>query len=220
MFKRCLFIFKSPPPIPSPHSLSPRQPVCRNKNIKVGQVHFWEGFLKGGPGGVLRARCVCLKEGGGVRFKREEKNWRFAQSSRGTRVLESVRAQNGEVLLRRRMPKMLRVLINTLANCTADVFFLIQPLGTPSAEQIKDVPEYPAAPKVKVRKLFAAPAFCSLTDVRWPLTCQFCENRRAKLIKNSGLSTTISIGTPDVTLGHSRWPGMMGLERGCVQGQR
>lgn len=65
------------------------------------------------------------------------------------------------------------------------LFFLIQPLGNPSAEQIRDAPGYPAAPKVKVRKLFAAPAFCSLTDVRRLLTCQFSENRRAKLIKNS-----------------------------------
>lgn len=43
-----------------------------------------------------------------MRFKREE-NWWFAQSSGGTRVLESVRAQNGEVSTRRRAPKMLRV---------------------------------------------------------------------------------------------------------------
>lgn len=72
---------------------------------------------------------------------------------------------------------------------------------------------HPAAPKVKVQKLLAAPALCSLTDVSRPLTRQFS----GKLIKNP---PTISIGTPDVTLGHSRCPGAMGLERGCVQGQR
>lgn len=28
--------------------------------------------------------CVSLNEGGGVHFKKEEKNWWFSQSSRGT----------------------------------------------------------------------------------------------------------------------------------------
>lgn len=41
---------------------------------------------------------------------------------------------------------------NPSQNSTADVFFLIQPLGNPSAEQIGDAPGYP---KVKVQKLLA-----------------------------------------------------------------
>lgn len=46
-----LFHSLSPfPIIPSP--LPKTETYCRNKNIKVGQVHFWEGFLKGAQGAL------------------------------------------------------------------------------------------------------------------------------------------------------------------------
>lgn len=74
----CLFL----PPNPN-LPLSPRNGPQEQKH-KGRPSSLLGGVPKGGPGGALRARCVCLSEGGGVLFKREEKNWRFSQSSRGT----------------------------------------------------------------------------------------------------------------------------------------
>lgn len=128
----------------------------------------------------MRARCVCLKEGGGVRFKREEKNWWFAQSSRGTRVLESVRAQNGEVLLRRPMPKMLRVHVKPLTKQHGGCVFPHPAFGKSlrgTNRRCSGIPKGQSSETTRKTTL-RLPA-------RRPSTCRFSENRRAKLIKNS-----------------------------------
>lgn len=149
-FVPLLSLLRSPslphPPIPS----SPDRNMLQEQKHKGRPSSLLGGVLNGGPGGALRARCVCLKrrgEEGWASRRRRRRTGAFSQKlQRNGRVLESVGAENGDVPLSRRGRRAIES-----HSCPHQNWSIVWQMcfsspafgGSPSEGRIGDVPEMP-----------------------------------------------------------------------------